>query len=144
MADAVTILSSAWQAGQSGPPLYYTNNSGAITGVSGNGTAAASTVNTAILSCDIPSNYNNNGIPSGGAHNFPRFLENWNNINFTYYGSLVEAFRSVTADNPWQTGQVYYWPNRRWWFDTNFQTTQPPGVPNGIEYSRGRWARTNG
>ena len=145
MADAVTILSSAWSDGASTQPLYNLYN-GQVNPYSptGNRKAAATTVNTAILAGDLPSNYNSNGYASGGAHNFPRFLENWNGVNFTYYGSLVEAFRSTTADSHWQTNQVYYWPNRRWWFDMNFMTNQPPGVPNGISYSRGRWARTNG
>lgn len=145
MADAVTILSSAWQDGYSHEDLYTNFNYNTLQGTpNSHRVAKPTTVNTAILSGDLPSNYKDNGLASGGAHNFPRFLECWNNVNFTYYGSLVEAFRSTTADSVWQTGQVYYWPNRRWNFDTNFQTSQPPGVPNGISYSRGRWTRTNG
>ena len=131
MADAVTILSNNWSDLNSALPLATRN-------------ATATTVNTAILAGDMPSNYNGNLTASGGAHNFPRFLENWNNVNFTYYGSLVEAFRSESATGLWQTGNVYYWPNRNWNFDTNFLTQQPPGYPNGVQLSRGRWQRNSG
>ncbi len=128
MADAVTILSNNWQDSNSSKSLS-------------NRTATATTVNTAILAGDVPSNYYP-GVASGGAHNFPRFLENWQNINFTYWGSLVEAYRSETFKGMWQTGNVYYWPERKWNFDTNFLTTPPPGVPQGLQFSRGRWERS--
>jgi hypothetical protein len=127
LADAVTILSNNW------------SDSNASASLSSR-TATPTTVNTAILAGDVPSN-STTGQASGGAHNFPRFLENWNNVNFTYWGSLVEAFNSEEFTGPWQTGNVYYWPNREWNFDTNFLTKQPPGVPNGILFSRGRWQR---
>ena len=103
--------------------------------------ATPTTVNTAILAGDVPSNLNGNKTASGGAHNFPRFLENWNNVNFTYWGSLVEAYRSEEFTGLWQTGNVYYWPNRMWNFDTNFISNPPPGTANGISFSRGRWQR---
>ncbi len=129
MADAVTILSNNWSDSNSSKSLS-------------NRTATATTVNTAILAGDVPSNLNGNGIASGGAHNFPRFLENWQNINFTYWGSLVEAYRSETFKGLWQTGNVYYWPERKWNFDVNFLNNPPPGVPSGLQFSRGRWERT--
>lgn len=128
MADAVTILSNNWKDSNASSTL-----SARI--------ATPTTVNTAIMAGDVPSNLNNNGIASGGAHNFPRFLENWNAINFTYWGSLVEAYRSEEFMGTWQTGNVYYWPNRMWNFDTNFTTHQPPGTACGILTSRGRWQR---
>ena len=87
----------------------------------------------------MPSNLNGNGYASGGAHNFPRFLEFWYNQNFTYYGSLVEAFRSEKYTGTWRTKNVYYWPNRMWNFDTNFTNHQPPGVLSGIQFTRGGW-----
>ena len=128
MADAVTILSNNWKDGNAGQALK-------------NRTAVATTVNTAILAGDVASNNNNSGIASGGLHNFPRFLESWQNVNFTYYGSLIEAFNSETATGYWQTNQVYYWPMRKWNFDTNFNQTQPYGMPQGAKTSRGRWER---
>ena len=128
MADAVTILSNNW------------SDSNASASLSSR-TATPTTVNTAILAGDVPSNLNGNATPSGGAHNFPRFLENWNNVNFTYWGSLVEAYRSEEFTGLWQTNNVYYWPNRMWNFDTNFINNPPPGTAKGIQLSRGRWQR---
>lgn len=128
MADAVTILSNNW------------NDANASTALSTR-TAYPTTVNVAILAGDVASNTGSNGIASGGLHNFPRFLENWNNVNFTYYGSLIEAYNSQQAVGNWQTNDVYHWPNRLWNFDTNYLTTQPPGLPQGVIFSRGRWER---
>ncbi len=130
MADAVTILSNSWNDNNSTATLTSRN-------------ATPTTVNTAIMAGDIPSNYNGNKTASGGAHNFPRFLENWDNVNFTYWGSLVEAYRSTAAHGLWQTGQVYYWPNRKWNFDVNFLNQPPPGYSSGTQYIRGNWIRTN-
>ena len=129
MADAVTILSNSWKDSNSG----LTINSRVAT---------PTTVNTAILSGDVASNTGGNGIASGGVHNFPRFLENWTNINFTYYVTLIEAFNSAQYTGVWQTNDVYTWPNRLWNYDTNFTNVQPPGLPQGAQYSRGRWERS--
>ena len=135
MADAVTILSNSWTD---------TNANAALS----SRVATATTVNTAILAGDVLSNQDGQGYASGGAHNFPRFLEDWGPpssgkpyINFTYFGSLVEAFKSEKYIKHWQTNQVYKWPNRLWSFDTNFLVKQPPGVPTGIQFSRGRYER---
>lgn len=130
MADAVTVLSNNWNDN-------YTQNS--INDSTRK--ATATTVNAAILSGDVISNGDGTHHPSGGVHNFPRFLENWTGVNFTYYGSLIEAFKSESYTGRWQTGKVYTWPNRLWNFDTNFLNQQPPGMPQGRQFSRGRWER---
>ena len=121
MADAVTILSNNW------------SDSNASASLSSR-TATPTTVNTAILAGDVPSNLNGNLTASGGAHNFPRFLENWDNVNFTYWGSLVEAYRSEEFTGLWQTNNVYYWPNRMWNFDTNFINNPPPGTATAFSF----------
>ena len=61
LADAVTILSNKWDDGAAGttPPAYNT------------------TVNTAIVAGIVPTNAYGDGNYSGGAENFPRFLEAW-------------------------------------------------------------------
>lgn len=125
MADAVTILSNSWSDNNDDKTLDRR-------------TASATTVNAAILSGDV---LTTNGAPSGGAHNFPRFLENWSNVDFNYFGSLVEAFASEQFTSRWRTGQVYYWPNRKWNYDTLFDTNPPKGSTRGLLYSRGRWER---
>ena len=142
MADAVTILSNNWNDAYSSNTLAGTllnaNNGNQTTGR----VATPTTVNTAIMAGDVPSNLNGDGIASGGAHNFPRLLEDWTNKSFTYYGSLVEAFNSTKYTGNWQTGNVYTWPVRLWNFDTNFVNNPPPGSSTGQLFLRGRYQRT--
>jgi hypothetical protein len=128
MADSITVLSNNWNDA---------NSAGALSGR----VATATTINAAFLAGDVPSNLNNNGYASGGAHNFPRLLENWSSVDFTYWGSMFEAFYSTEFTGTWGTGAVYSWPNRRWNFEPQFLNRPPPGSPQGLMYSRGRWER---
>jgi hypothetical protein len=128
-ADAVTILSPAWNPA---------NSTASLTGSSRN--ATADTVNAAILTGIVPSN---GTYYSGGVENFPRFQENWSGVNFYYNGSMVEMFTSQIANYPWPgTGTVYNPPNRYWAFDTNFNNPSqlPPLTPKVIYLNRARWA----
>jgi len=118
IADAVNILSNSW---------VDTNPN--------NTTASNTTVNTAIVSGIVPTancNY------SGGAENFPRFLENWDNKTFTYYGSMVELYNSKQAVGIWG-GNYYTPPLRQWYFDTDFNTHTPPGTLMLYNYIKSRW-----
>ncbi len=119
IADAVTILSNSW---------LDTNTP--------NSTASNTTVNTAIVAGIVPTG---DGYYSGGAENFPRFLENWAGKTLTYYGSMIELFNSKQAIGHWGAGNVYAAPNRAWYFDKNFLSHPPPGVPYDVDYRRGRW-----
>ncbi len=125
-ADAVTVLSSAWN------PNNSTNSlSGRV--------ASPDTVNAAILTGIEPSN---GTYYSGGVENFPRFQENWSGVNFYYNGSMVEMFTSQIANDPWPgTGTVYNPPNRYWAYDTNFNDPSqlPPLTPRAIYINRCRW-----
>ncbi len=134
-ADAVTILSNNWTDGNASSQLTSR-------------VATNTTVNTGIISGNVPTNYNSSGNPSGGVHNFPRFLEMWLNpnnnyseVNFTYYGSMVELFHSKSFTGLWYTNNTYWPPNRIWNFDTNFRTDPPPGTLQPPQFSRGRWER---
>jgi hypothetical protein len=81
-----------------------------------------------------------NGNYSGGAENFPRFLESWTNKTFTYYGSMVELYQSQTANGQWvYGGNIYEAPIRQWYFDTKFRTKPPPGSLMVYTYAKGRW-----
>jgi hypothetical protein len=126
-ADAVMILSNNWND---------TNSSASLS----SRVATPTTVNAAIVSGIVPTAAGNY---SGGAENFPRFLETWTGKNFTYYGSMVELYASQQFASPWKdTGSgnnVYDAPNRRWYFDTNFYTTPPPGTLTIVSYNKGRW-----
>ena len=123
LADAVNVLSNAWA------------DSNSTLGLASR-IASNTTVNAAILAGNVPTG---GGKYSGGAENFPRFLENWSNQTFTYYGSMVQLYQSKQSIGAWGTANVYNPPNRQWFFDSNFFTTAPPGTLNFINYVKQRW-----
>ena len=126
VADAVTLLSSAWTDSKSSSTLS-------------NRTAANTTYNVALLGGYLSSG---SGSFSGGAVNYPRFLESWTSKYCTYYGSMVELFPSKSVTKTWQTPGTYYnAPTRRYNFDTNFSTKSPPGSVNAVVLSRGIWSK---
>ena len=76
--DAVMLLSNAWSDGNSSLSI-------------GQRMASNTTYNTALISGVMPSGYEPGGAAaqygySGGANNYPRFLENWNARTCTYFG----------------------------------------------------------
>ncbi len=125
IADAVNVLSNAWTDANSGNSLSSR-------------VASPTTVNTAIMSGIVPTG---NGVSySGGVENFPRFLENWTSKRFTYYGSMVEMYKSQQSIGQWGMGNVYNAPNRRWFFDTKFYTDPPPGSFIITKFERHQWS----
>ena len=78
---------------------------------------------------------------SGGAINYPRFLEDWSGVSCTYFGSMVELFQSKTFTGEWDTGVIYRPPDRRFNFDTNFNSKPPPCSLSVSSWSRGTWAK---
>ncbi len=123
IADAVNVLSNSWSDNNSGAGL-------------GSRVASNTTVNTAILAGIVPSA---NNIYSGGAENFPRFLEDWSGRTLTYYGSMVELYPSKQSIGTWGKDNVYNPPNRQWFFDKTFQVYSPPGSLMVYSYVKGRW-----
>ena len=124
IADAVNVLSNAWLDSNSGT----------------NSDATPTTVNTAIVSGNVTSG---TGFEyTGGAENFPRFLENWSGQDFTYYGSMIELFQSQQSIGVWGRSNVYSPPKRQWYFDTNFRLSPPPGADAfaTFTYLKGRWS----
>ncbi|HMJ89291.1 MAG TPA: hypothetical protein VK530_05720 [Candidatus Acidoferrum sp.] len=119
--DAITILSKNW------------NDSGSLLALLGSRDAANTTVNAAFMAGINQSascNY------SGGVENFPRFLEDWSGITFTYNGSMVVMYESQIAKGLWlgtgATIGIYNPPIRDWAFDQNFKNPAklPPGTPS--------------
>ncbi len=128
LADAVTILSNNWDDSISTASL-------------GSRQATATTVNAAVVSGIVPTNTYSDGGYSGGAENFPRFLEDWSNEPLTYYGSMVELYQSRQSVGEWHYGgNVYNAPAREWYFDNNFKLTPPPGSLMVYSYIKGKWA----
>jgi hypothetical protein len=120
VADAVNVLSNSWNDALSGSTPV----------------ASPTTVNAAIVSGNVPTG---NGYYSGGVENFPRFLENWSNKNFTYDGSMIQLYKSQQAIGRWGSANVYSPPKRAWYFDTNFVANPPPGLLASFNYRRSRW-----
>jgi hypothetical protein len=113
--DSVNLLSNAWdgtKAKGTGVPL-----------------ATPTTFNTAIVTG------NTDTIPgstySGGFENFPRFHENWANVNCTINGSFVNFWPSQFATAPWGSSGVYVPPSRLWGYDPFFNSVAnlPPFTP---------------
>ncbi len=83
---------------------------------------------------------------NGQLENDIRFLEDWNAQTFTYQGSIVDLWHSHQATGQWQCcgtggGQYYTAPTRVWSYDTMFNTTPPPGTPQGVLLLRGPWTQ---
>jgi len=138
IADAVMFLSNNWKD----------SNASSTSSSLSNRVASNTTYNTAIMSGFIPSGWDPDGSGgaaaygySGGANNFPRFLENWSGKSCTYFGSMVELFQSKIFTGKWNTGDIYSPPQRRWNYDTLFSTTPPPGSVDAVVIIRGTWAR---
>jgi hypothetical protein len=101
------------------------------------GDALTSRVNTILVGGIVPSREQQG---NGGFHNYPRFLENWNNIPLHMSGSFVQLNFSTYANAPfetegWEPGtspvngeQIAYYrpPLRRWGYDVALQYN-PPG-----------------
>jgi hypothetical protein len=125
LADAVNLLSNSWSDALSGTVPV----------------ASPTTFNTAIISGVVPTSpVGGDGAYSGGAENFPRFLENWTTKTLTYYGSMVELYQSGQSIGEWGKANVYVPPTREWFFDTNFKIKPPPGSLMIYSYSKGKWA----
>lgn len=108
--------------------------------------ARPTTVRAALLAghSATPCDYARAGCSSpsygGGLENFPRFLENWGGVTFTYTGSLVSLYRSRFVFGLWGneanagfgSGIYYSAPTRQWSFDVNFRFPErlPPGTPS--------------
>ena len=117
-ADAVTLLSNNWNDAFSSLDV--------ATRIASN-----TTVNAAIIAGHVPTNSTGEGYYSGGAENFVRFLEDWQTggKTFTYYGSLVQFFKSEQANRPWGTNTNTYKPaNLKWYFDPKLTTKSPPST----------------
>lgn len=123
VADAVTILSNAWD-----------NRLSRRTGTSNSSDRRATntTVSAAIVSGNVPTVAAGGSNYSGGLENFPRFLEAWSGRDLVIRGSMINLYRSESFDAPWQFGgNIYTAPNRLWGYHSGFQS-QPPRPFRGV------------
>jgi hypothetical protein len=76
---------------------------------------------------------------SGGAHNLPRFLEDWDGVEFRYRGSLVALYESEAGIEPMNSGHSKWYkpPERNWGYNELFGAgIYPPGTPNTRDFRR--------
>ena len=120
MGDTVTFLSNQWDD--------------AVTTIKP--TAATTEVSAAVVAGIRPPNKQGDNTYSGGAHNFPRFLESWTYKTFYLRGSMVGLYESEVDDSTWSTS-YYRPPNRGYGFNDLFKNgTYPPGTPLLRTYRR--------
>ena len=131
--DALTILSGSWQDSQSSSS--YTVRQ-----------ATNTTVNAAILTGIVPSTGSSSSQFSGGVHNLPRLLEDWNSPStktLTLNTAIMNLFNSKIATHQFINPGTYYDPpTRQFSYDLNFSNPakQPPGVPCALVLVRLNWA----
>lgn len=142
MADAITFLSNPATLAMAGCVAATTGWCDMMQASGTQRIPRATTVNAAILaghsptSCDWQRAGCGTPVYGGGLENFPRFLENWGGVTFTYTGSLVSLFTNQYSHGLWGNttngGAYYSAPTRAWQFDINFRFPQrlPPGTPS--------------
>lgn len=130
LADAVTLLSNNWNDRNSLINPYTKNNSSQRN-------ATTTWYRLAIISGKGLSFPQPSGTPQdfgtdGGAHNFLRYIENWNGQTLNYRGSIASLFISRQSVFPYKCcTTVYDPPSRGYNFDTEFLTPAllPPRTP---------------
>jgi len=124
IADAINVLSNGWD---------NSKNCGGGTPV----TNTPTSVNAAFFTGNSVSQPG--GAFEGGAINYPRFHEWWNNVPFTYRGAFINLWVSTQANGPWCLGgNCYSAPIRNWGWETNFQNPNfwPPFLPSVYHMER--------
>jgi hypothetical protein len=155
MGDAVTAVSQAWSAPESGQPIAGrqaipsapTAGDIASGGVNppSSGTAGGMTINAAILTGNTPSTATTN---SGGVQNLVRMEEDWwtPSLTLTLDGSLGQLFvsdffKGDYVGNTFQASisdRVYIQPTtRNMDYDTGFKTRSPNSTPTTTSFTRG-------
>jgi len=135
--DSITLLSENWYGDDSNRTYSNQSNTKNRKGKFNEFSAAILTGLKPSVPDDSP-NMPDAGAQSGGAHNFPRFLEKWNNT-LTIRGSLVALFESEVHRKAMPSNFNHYYgaPTRDWGFNDNFRKgNYPPGTPNTRTYRR--------
>jgi len=132
MSDALTILSPTWLDSKSSS--RYTTR-----------VPSSTTVNAAILTGTVPSTGPSASQFSGGVHNLPRLLEDWNvgGSVLTLNTAILKLFNSEVATRQFVNPGTYYDPpTRNFSYDLNYLDPykQPPGIPCAMVLIRLNWA----
>ncbi|HSR68582.1 MAG TPA: PilX N-terminal domain-containing pilus assembly protein [Acidobacteriota bacterium] len=125
IADAVTLLSSAWQDWASFDAPADPSQRPAVTTSYRMAVAAGKNISSSGWGgWDTGTD--------GGTHNFLRYLEDWSGTTLKYRGSLVSFFYSTQAVGVFKCcANVYSPPVREYSFDSEFidPSRLPPGTP---------------
>ncbi len=114
MADAVSVLSNAWNDSKANKTLPAASNT---------------SCRFAVLTGDVPSNPAT-GEYSGGLENLVRLHESWTGRTLTLRGSFVRGFASEISRAPWASGgDNYDPPNRDYDFYQPFAGASAPLPP---------------
>ena len=132
MGDSITLLSKNWDDSKSSYNMTEPEK-----------VAANTTVNAALIAGNVPTD----GVfYSGGGQNFVRFLENWTNKTFTYYGSMLGLYASKQAIGKWGITDYYRPPKQNWFFDPQLtvssegEAVSVPGYVSTVSYlQQQRW-----
>ncbi|MGB0373008.1 MAG: hypothetical protein ACPGN3_16885 [Opitutales bacterium] len=129
VADAINVLSNSWDDDDSDDDDLEDRE------------ASFTEISAAFLSGQVPCGFNGTKSYSGGVENFPRFLEDWSDVEFQLRGSLVALYNSEVAVERWGKSDVYSPPDRDWGFHAKFGSEgyYPPGTPNTRTYRRARF-----
>lgn len=123
-ADAITVLSEDWDDSDSWRSLSHRE-------------AKDTTINAAILTGIVPTR---TGYYSGGLENVIRLLEDWEDQELNFRGSIAVLFASQIARSPWGASPyIYTQPDRKWDFKAGFDAVSalPPGTPEVMVVSPG-------
>jgi len=138
MGDAITVLSNNWAPNDSDTKGSQVKTNRKAVCNSPCSVPTTTTVNAAFALG--PSVESTMGAGNGQLENVIRFLEDWTGSTFNYSGSIISLWHSLQATGVW-TGTYYTPPTRNWSYDPLFDTSQPPGTPQGVIMSKGRWSQ---
>jgi hypothetical protein len=130
MADSIRLLSSRWNDEDS------TKNTGRRD-------ARNTTFNLAMVMGHRSTN--DTQTDTGGLHNFPRFLEDWNGREATIRGAFVQLWQSAYNTAAYHCCPAYNPPKRHWGFQQSFEYRAPIGVELNADHTPGRyWVNAGG
>lgn len=157
--------SASWSTGAAGsqdgvynattfkPGILSTNNKPGTLGTAAREkfNAVPTEVSTALVIGIVPSNHRPTGLTdrapnsgannvnSGGANNFPRFLEDWGDAAPLFIrGSMVALFESRVAMEPFTHSRCYNRPDRQWGLHVNLSLANHDVPLEPVVYSADR------
>lgn len=113
--DSFTILSKYWIPGAQALFGGGTRNNRALSNGSSSSRTTAFTEISASVMTGLKPTDPASGVISGGAHNFPRFLENWSGVSCRLRTSLNAMFESEAHTRAMPASPTYYSPPNRDW-----------------------------